>query len=258
MSILFRGTSDVIEQPKRRRYQDGRCISTTRSWRGSKAAIEAFGKSNAELFSDGYEITDNGSHALLSAEFQDEQSNQIGGEGDGVLKLTWERDRVLLLKPIETHPYWATQESDRAKRAKGFAIAQAYLVHRDRDQLVADWEESGALPAWIDEYLEDRSLGVESYYSEYYVVRRRRLLSNRSKVKLADAGAFTVSATAPINSDSPGDTRVSSLPKFTVPAGLKWLRMPTQCHQMPKGKVEAIEEWYGATEWAERYYGAAT
>lgn len=258
MSVVVKGVTGVVEQPKRRRFMDGRCVSTVRSWRGPRTAIERWAAENAALLVDGYETADYGSSVTLSAEFQDQQAGLIGGESDGVLKLTWERDRVLMLKPIETAPYWATQEADRALRAKGFAAAQAYLVHRDRDQLIADWEESDALPAWIDEYLEDRSLGIESYYAEYYVIRRRRVLSNRSQIKLADSGVFTVSNDAPISADSPGDTRVASSPKFTVPTGLKWLKMPTQVHQMPKGKVEAIEEWYGAESWAERYYGAPT
>jgi hypothetical protein len=258
MSITVKGEQGVVEQPKRRRFLDGRCIATVRSWRGQKTAIERFANENRTAFADGYEIVDNGQSAELYAEFQDEQTGSIGGETDGVLKLTWERDRVLFTKPIETHPYWATQESNRATRATGFAAAQAYLVHRDRDQLLEDLGGSGSTPTWIDEYLEDRSLGVEEYYSEYYVLRRRRILSNRSQVKLADGDVFTVTATSPLASEGPGPQRVANTPKFTVPAGLEWLKMPTQVNQLPGGKVEAIEEWYGADEFSDRYYTVLT
>ena len=83
MSVVVKGVTGVVEQPKRRRFMDGRCVSTVRSWRGPRTAIERWAAENAALLVDGYETADYGSSVTLSAEFQDKQAGLIGGESDG-------------------------------------------------------------------------------------------------------------------------------------------------------------------------------
>ena len=96
-----------------------------------------------------------------------------------------------------------------------------------------------------DKYRDLRLLGVESYLVHQPVVRRVRVCSSASTVSASMTGILAVGSSPPVPSSA----------KFSLPAGMDWLKMPPHVVTLGSGKVQLTEEWWGADEWSNKLYG---
>lgn len=261
MTVRVQGETDVTELPREELWVDGRLVTYYRTWQGSADAMAAFIGEQPALFANSYRRRQSGSVITISAEY--DPSLVEGSGGEGIEKITWELDRPLIEKDIKTSPYWATQESDRAKRCKWFAIADRYLETLDFDEAIrlsdkmGVFYSAGQFPDWVNAYIQDRQEGVETYQRNYWVVRKTVLVTSRSKYLQQDQNNWTSSSTSPLDGAAFSDKSPGERPKFVPPSGLKWLKVPGQCREVSRRRYQLVVEYWGADDWNTRYYPEA-
>jgi hypothetical protein len=243
------GKNDVTEEAKRTEWRDGQGFFVVRKFHGPEEKID---RKAIELMNtaDSFTIDTKARYSRLMAYFSDGSPIQTTfGQND--LDQYWELDSEVLEKDIRTHPFLDALGDEDAKAQKIEELDAAIEQGQGRTLLAAN----PASP--IKEYIQLRLIGVESYTTDTYILRRVNVCANNTARKAAFTGVGKVANKAPIEGNQVSIKSRAGKPKFSLPAG-EWLKRAPQVRQVGRGKWYIVEEWWYAEKWSKTLYSGGT
>lgn len=242
---IFQGSTDLLEQPKRRTWSMEAGWATVRTWVGPKEATEAWAfKLSTTAGVSQVESSDDGAVGTVSATYPDPQTPGTNPS----LNVTWELIGNSLEKPLETHS--SIQSSDATIRGQ-LAKAKKYAMNPDED-LTPD--QIAAKIAAFDDKVKNwyalYSQGVTGYEVTYYVLRKTIKVASGDQVRASLSNGNKVEAPTGVPTDL-----------FDIPVDYgdsatdyTWLKRPPTVTYLGRGKYSIQQEWWGA-KWSQILYG---
>ena len=239
-----KGKDELIELPKKRRWDLQNGVQSFRRFTGTKTKIEAkfneLSSAGANAGVDNLDEDIEGQTGRLIARIFDDSGGAESANTEETNAI-WELYGNEILKPIESHTDFDGINGDR-KREIERAIREAEAI-----TLV------GAAEAALAGYLSHQVL---DYMIGQYVLRKTTTVSSRSTITLSHTYNYRVITLDSINPPTALLGALSSLQKEDGSMGAwQWLKKPPQIIQIAKTLFKLQYEFWGAERWAEIYGG---
>lgn len=227
-------------------WRDGTGWVTEEIWHGGNAEIE---RKILDLQQGGGDeiryISRKAGHSKISVLFSDEKYLIPGFQKSSDLNVRWELDGDVVEKDLRTkESLFKPLSTDDGTRARWIALADEAIENATTEDLLND----GGTPDCIKTYINLRLLGTDTYYYPVYVVRKITTVGNGSARKAAMDGILQVTKESPVKTKAVNLNSRAAKPKFDVPEGLEWLKMPPDVSEIGRNKYAIVEEWYGAEQ----------
>lgn len=232
----------LVPQPDIRKYDRSRGWMTVKTWKGTKAEIEAQMKRlELDFEVESFEPRRNGAVWELSAVYN--SSNSSGGSGsDAILSETWEGDFEKVTRMLAAADFLSALGAARAAW-----IEQANLAI-DQGKGVALRDDNGT-PDALKSYIELRLTGTDSYVVFVPVLTRTLRLPSDSTIRASHSmtGKAIPTSSLPVPRNA----------IMAVPSGWEWLVNGPQVVQVPKG-YNLVQKYDGARSWSKALYGGSS
>ena len=240
-----KGKDELIELPKKRRWDLQNGVQSFRRFVGTKSKIEAkFNELSAVGANAGVDDMDEdieGQAGRLIVRIYDDGGGDEGANTEETNAI-WELYANDILKPIESHTDFNGITGKR-KRQIEEAVRNAEAITL-----------TGAAEIALGGYLSHQVL---DYMIGNYILRKATTLSSRSTITASHADVYRVVTLASINPPSALLGILTGLQKEDGTLGTwEWLKKPPQILQVSKTKYKLQYEWIGAERWAEIYGGS--
>jgi len=272
------GVNAFIEQAKKRTFSRQNGWATVRTWIGPKAKAEA--KAD-ELELDGAESIDvqEGVPAIITATYPDDAGDTRDEDNQAEANAIWEIQCSEMEKDLRTHGKFNKSISSAPVLAlidkeleQGIAIGASSYGSKDYDTLYADKGE-------LNKYVALKGMGVESYLSFRWTVRKTVSSSRKSTLKWQNA----------YGPQNIPDGQIVEWSKILVPNNAKivqpalyifggptvdgssndwhflpinaWMQKPATVTYEKSGrnrKYQLVREWIGAVTWSGTLYCGGT
>lgn len=241
-AVRFVGrVGEMIEQPKKRKWENGGGWFTTRRWLGPVEMALPFANG---LTTDGAQnitvSSEDGPIGEVVADYPDGEDPTLDGE-QGVVNVTWELSALSNEKSLRTHT--TLEPANDAERADLNLAEQAFLSGLPKN---SSW---GTKAKKLFDHL---SKGTSAYSAHYWLLRKTTKCSRESGVTAALSGI-----------DRVGDPSGAPDALFDIPTGvgdgdsIEWKKSPPSVTYLGRGKFSITEEWIGAREWSSDLYGGS-
>lgn len=255
------GANEFTELAKRRELVGG-VWKVKRRWEGPQALLDAKTTEVVDEIGRTNNITaDEGVPAVIESTSADMSGDQFDPAQQAEDSAVWELLGQDLEKPIGTHPYF-----EFSPGATPGYIEQADEAIRKGTARGTDWS---AIDSHLQEYVNLRLVGVDTYISFSYIVRKTITFADEVLIWAEFGGnanmtpgqvitwdAIQIPAKAHFQKPSIHEKRYGTSEDVPVD---QWLVKSPQV-RWTKGKKlwELTREWWGAVKWSQALYDGGT